>query len=236
MPHKFRLYQRKNAERKKREKSSSSTVSSESSSSEQLSSDVSSEVSSALQTPSPATEQTQVQAASNSGLHALHSSIVLPDSWSDQSPDGLENILLCRISNQASSGTMSLRITHCLKISDDLSWSLFVNQHCIDPSKCGALKSFPTKMNSGILSQLLTKWDDLLICIGQPDAHFVKMVAAKKGKIISPSGKVAAYVYSDTCTKTVRTTECELVCPSAKCESCKAYRSNLKSIYNRWSM
>ena len=101
-------------------------------------------------------EQTEVQAASNSGLHALHSSIVLPDSWSDQSPDGLENILLCRISNQVSSGTISLRITHCLKISDDLSWSLFVNQHCIDPSKCGALKSFPTRLNSRILSQLLT--------------------------------------------------------------------------------
>ena len=98
MPRKFRLYQRKNAEWKKIEKSSSSTVSNKSSSSEQLSSDVSSEVLSALQTPtSPATEQTEVQAVSDSGLCVMHSSIVLPDSWSDQSLDGLENILVLHI-------------------------------------------------------------------------------------------------------------------------------------------
>ena len=57
----------------------------------------------------------------------------------------------------------------------------------------------------------------------------------KKGKIVSPDGKVAAYVDDDSYTKTVRTADCELICPSTKCESCKAYRANLRSIYNRWS-
>ena len=85
------------------------------------------------------------------------------------------------------------------------------------------------------LSLLLTKLDGLPICAGQPDVHFVKMVAAKKGKIISPDGKVAAYVDDDTCTKTIRTGDCELICPTPKCESCKSYRANLRSMYNRWS-
>ena len=60
------------------------------------------------------------------------------------------------------------------------------------------------------------------------------MVAAEKGKIISPDGKVAAYV-DDTCTKAVCKGDCELICPIPKCESCKFYRVNLISTYNRWS-
>ena len=78
------------------------------------------------------------------------------------------------------------------------------------------------------LSLLLTKLDGLSICAGQPDVHFVKMVAAKKGKIISPDGKVTAYIDDDTCTKTIRTEDCELICPTTKCESCKPYRANFE--------
>ena len=80
---------------------------------------------------------------------------------------------------------------------------------------------------------LLTKLDGLFICAGQPDVHFVKMVAAKKGRIISPDGKVAAYVDDDTRTKTICTGDCELVCPTTKFESCKPYRANLRLMYNR---
>ena len=61
------------------------------------------------------------------------------------------------------------------------------------------------------------------------------MVAAKKGKIISPDRKITAYVDDDTGTKTVRTADCELICLSTKCESCKVYRANLRTMYNRWS-
>ena len=35
--------------------------------------------------------------------------------------------------------------------------------------------------------------------------------------------------------KTVRTSECEIVCSSAKCSSCCKYRSNLRAMYHRWS-
>lgn len=68
--------------------------------------------------------------------------------------------------------------------------------------------------------------DGLSICIGQPDTHFIIMVTAKKRKVVSPDGKVAAYVNDDTCSKTVCTTYCE---SSTKYQSCKAHRSNLRS-------
>ena len=61
------------------------------------------------------------------------------------------------------------------------------------------------------------------------------MVAAQKGKIVSPDRNIAAYIDDDSHTKTVHTADCELICPSAKCESCKVYRANMRSIYNRWS-
>ena len=57
----------------------------------------------------------------------------------------------------------------------------------------------------------------------------------QRSKIVSPDGKVAAYVDDDSYAKTFHTADCELLCPCAKCESCKAYRANLRSIYNRWS-
>lgn len=234
MPRRFRFYHRKNSERKKRLTSSSSDVcdSSRESSSDQVTHEVSSDVSSCCtQAPSPGNGHT----GSYEGLCALRSSIVLPSSWSDHSSEDLENMLLCRISSQPSGSAVPLKITHCLKVDRELSWSLYVNQHHVDPSKCGALTSFPKALNAESLSRLLTKLDGLSICAGQSDIHFVKMVAAKKGKILSPNGKIAAYVDDDSYTKTVRTADCELICPSTKCESCKSYRANLRSIYNRWS-
>lgn len=168
------------------------------------------------------------------GLRALRSTIVLPVSWSDYSCDNVENMLLCRISPSCS--TLPLKKTHCLKVDRELPWSLYVNHHNVDPSKCGALKSFPKTLNAESLSRLVTKRDGLsIICARQSDVHFVKMVAAKKGNIVAPDGKVAAYVDDDSSTKMVHTADCELICPSTKCESCKTYRANLRSIYNRWS-
>jgi len=67
------------------------------------------------------------------------------------------------------------------------------------------------------------------------------MVLSKKGKIISPNGKVVAYV--DNCiTKvdgqiflnTIHTSECELLCTSMKCAFCKAYRTDLRAMHSRW--
>ena len=85
------------------------------------------------------------------------------------------------------------------------------------------------------------KIDSLFICSGNTDSNFVNMVAAKKGKIASPDGKVAAFVDNtivqvgdQVYTSTVRAGGCELLSSSTKCPSCKKYRGNLRAMYSRW--
>ena len=105
----------------------------------------------------------------------------------------------------------------------------------MDITKCVALKLFPSALDSPTLSQLLKKVDELTLCEGHPDAHFVKMVSVKKGKILSHDGKFVAYVDEVCGSKTVRTCDCELLVSSNKCSSCLNYRANLRAMYSKWS-
>ena len=196
------------------------------------------------QVPLKASEQNSgpLYAGIHSRLLELQSQISLPSNWSSQISKDKNRLLFCRISQQAGPSTAPLKITHCLQINDDLSWSLFVHNHSLDRSKCSALQSFPATIDSEVLSNLFCKIESLFVCAGHVDIHFVKMVLAKKGKIISPDGKVAAYIDNyavelngERYTNTVHTSNCELLCSSLKCSPCKAYRANLRAIYNRWS-
>ncbi len=47
------------------------------------------------------------------------------------------------------------------KIDKELSWSLFVNEHKVEPANCIALKDFPRTLDAENLRQLLTKLDGL---------------------------------------------------------------------------
>jgi len=68
------------------------------------------------------------------------------------------------------------------------------------------------------------------------------MVSAKKGKVLSTDGKVAAMVdgYAPVTLNgehyqaTVGTGSCELISKSQKCVSCNSYRASLRTMYNRW--
>ena len=60
----------------------------------------------------------------------------------------------------------------------------------------------------------------LNVCCGQPDSHFLSMMKAKKGKIISADGNVRAYlnqyapvIFNENCCyqATVQTMSCELL-------------------------
>ena len=112
----------------------------------------------------------------------------------------------------------------------------------VNCSKCIALQSIPVTLNLQSLETLLTVVDKLNICAGHPELHFIKMLTAKKGKILAPTGKVSAYLDENTVvnvnsklyTKTVRTPECEVLCNTVKCSVCKCYQPNLRSIYSCW--
>ena len=60
--------------------------------------------------------------------------------------------------------------------------------------KSPAPEAVPEKLNLESLHSLINLLDRLHVCCGQPDSHFVSMVSAKKGKVHSSDGKVAASV------------------------------------------
>ena len=175
-------------------------------------------------------------------IEVFHQSITLPSpSWMDVSASPVQSITLCKVSNVPTVSTQPVIISHCLKIESDLTWTLFVHNHKLVKEKCSSLEAFPGTLSSESLRDLLLILDQLHVCCGQPDTHFVSMVNAKKGKILSSDGKVAAIVDSyapvglngEHYLATVRTGSCELVAKSQKCVSCKSYRDTLRSMYNR---
>lgn len=94
--------------------------------------------------------------SSESLLKQLHSSLKVPSrAWSDQSPDGLEKIILCKISQESGSSSQPLTVTHSLTVNSDLTWALFVNGHEVTPNICTALSSFPRMLQLETFPQLL---------------------------------------------------------------------------------
>ena len=75
-------------------------------------------------------------------------------------------------------------MTHCLKVAKDLSWSLLINEHQVNVSRGSALSAFPSTMTVLYFSQLLSDLNKLSVCAENSDSHFVRMVSAKKGKVI----------------------------------------------------
>ena len=242
MPRKGRFQHRKEKEREKRARRHSNAQTQDSDSS-RVSSTIDTETISTSNSCSTAeggslTPSQLPPVEASAQLRQLHSALVLPNRfWSDHSPDTLQKMLLCKVSCK----TQPLMVTHSLTIHSNLSWLLFVNQHLIDSAVCGPLKSFSGPLTPENLSQLLVEVDRLSICAGQPDDHFVRMVQAKKGKILSCNGKVVAYVDStqvefngNVYQRTVRTSECEVISNSTKCVVCTKYRTNLRAMYHRW--
>lgn len=155
----------------------------------------------------------------------------------------VDSLKFCKFSSVTSANSQPVVITHCLRINPDLEWVLYVHGNQLDSHMCSALSNFPPNLDLPTLESLLAQIDRLNICCGQPDSHFVSMVNAKKGKILTGNGKVTARVdhYSNVIlngtlySETVRTTSCELLTNFAKCTSCKDYRPNLRAMYSSWS-
>ena len=132
-------------------------------------------------------------------------------------------------------------VTHCLIVHTDLTWSLYVHNHDLTQENCSQLKTLPKGLSVESLNFLLQQLERLHVCSSQPDSHFVSMVNARRGKILSHDGRVVAY--TDNCSValngqlypiTVRTSSCEVISTSEKCTACKAYRSTLRAMYHRW--
>ena len=145
--------------------------------------------------------------------------------------------------SQPTTSTQGLVVTHSLTVKRDLTWILNIHNHLIDPQKCAVLQSVPKVLSSTSLNGLIELLERLHVCCGQPDSHFLSMIEAKKGRIVSANGNVSAYMdsYSPVSLngqlfqKTVRTSSCELLSTAQKCSLCKSYRNTLRAMYHQWS-
>ena len=87
----------------------------------------------------------------------------------------------------------------------------------------------------------MNKIDQLRVCPGQPDKHFVELVQKRKGCIKAAYGTLVASVDNhgivvlsgEKFDQTVRVAKCDLLTNAAKCDSCKKYRPTLRAMYNR---
>ena len=67
--------------------------------------------------------------------------------------------MLCRISRQ----TQPLTVTHSLTTNDDMTWSLFVNQHQVEADTCPALGSLVGCLDADKLSRLRITIEKLVL-------------------------------------------------------------------------
>ncbi len=166
--------------------------------------------------------------------------VSLPSSWCDVSPVSLEKLVFVKLCTLGD----TVKVTYTLTVKTDLTCSLIVANHEVNFNCLEALQPYAGPVNQEKLCVLLTILENLNVCCGQPDLHFVKMVLAKKGAILGQDGRVSAFVDNEIVMlsgmvyqRTVRTGDCDILCPApgSKCSKCADYRANLRSLYCRWS-
>ena len=120
-----------------------------------------------------------------------------------------------------------------------------VHGHKAKRDQCLAVCDVPEIITISSLSGLLFKLEQLNVCPGHPDPHFVAMANSKMGSLTSLSGDIAEYVDRNcaiqlnrqTYSETVRSTKCHLLISTTKCLECVSYRNVLRamySMYHRW--
>ena len=119
---------------------------------------------------------------------------------------------------------------------------MFVHGHKVDIPNCVALHAFDgAEITVEKLNELFRRISSLNVCAGHPEKRFLDVCKSRKDQIKNPSGDVVAYrdgycpvsLHGELYSSTIRSTKCELLVNEVKCGTCKGYRSNLRSMYNR---
>ena len=165
----------------------------------------------------------------------------LPCGWINQTTNGTTT--LCKLQvDQSPDHPPS--ITRSLTLLSDYTWKVHIHGRPVDTSKCMALGELPQLVtSSAVLSRILLRLDRLTVCVGNPDTHFIKLAASRKGVFINSNNQPAAVldgvfpVHLDGITypETVRCSSCELLVDGYRCTSCKQYRPTLRSLHSRWT-
>ncbi len=191
-------------------------------------------------------KQSQSQSPALS-LFNLHSSLLPIDPlWTDQSQISNasdDSIKLCKINSQPSTSTQPLVITHTLVVKNDFTWKLIVHGHEVLHLSTPLLSTIPEHLNKQSLAHLLTVIDSLKVCPGNTDERFIEMAKSLKGKFLTKSGEVRAYIDSGfplsinktVVSTTIRTNGCEIVTIGERCSKCDNYRGQLRMAHSRHS-
>ena len=193
--------------------------------------------------PLPTTQPDPSSTSSGSVTLEDIKQVTLPPAWSKQIPTSSDDLIIfAKVQEQASS-TQPLAISHTVTVHSNLTWTLTAHGHVITQEQCRAIFCMPVFTSVEDIAQLLSQLDQLRVCPGHPDPHFVAMVNTRKGRITSASGDIAAYVDTNcavelngqTYTETIRSSRCHLLIRGMKCSECVSYRDTLRSIHHRWS-
>jgi len=136
---------------------------------------------------------------------------------------------------------MPARVTHCVTVAPDMTWTVHVHGRQLAPSPHSPLSSLREKVSPSTLAGLVNLLDRACLCPGHPDKNFLDMANSRKGKFTSTDGKVTAFIdelggsfNGSEYPQTVRTTGCTLLVHGGKCDSCKSFRPTLRAMYSRW--
>lgn len=166
--------------------------------------------------------------------------IELPShAWSLHIPSECDHAVFMKVQEQSSS-SQPLVISHALTIYSNMTWKLSVHGHDVTTS---APLQMLENVNVTEITRAISSLETLSVCPGHPDPHFVDMVSSKKGKVISPSGNVAAYIdcnaavtlKGQTFGQTVRSSNCKILVPNGKCSACVTYRDSLRAMHHKWT-
>ena len=153
----------------------------------------------------------------------------------------IQSLNVYKIDQVPSSSSTLPYMSHCLTVSGNGSWKLYIHGKNVDADVCARLLSDAPINQPTCLAAMVQKVDSLNICIGNPESNFVEICESHKGdKICSPDGSVAAF--KDQCVlmhegeqinHTVRSSKCDLIVGGSRCDSCRKYRSVLRAMSSR---
>jgi len=136
---------------------------------------------------------------------------------------------------------MPARVTHCVTVAPNMTWTVRVHGRQLTPSPNSPLSPLPEKVSPSTFAGLVNLLDRAYLYPGHPDKNFLDMANSRKGKFTSTDGKVTAFIdelggsfNGSEYAQTVRTTGCTLLVHGGKCDSCKSFRPTLRAMYSRW--
>ena len=123
-----------------------------------------------------------------SELQTVHSLLPkLPPGWIDQTTDSQQLMRLCKVQScdiPSSEKEMPERVTHCVTVAADMSWTVHVHGHQLTSSPHSPLSSVPEKVSPSILADLIDLLERACLCPGHPEKNFLDMANPEKASLL----------------------------------------------------